>query len=181
MKGSFADKIRKTMEALGGGGDGVTIDTICEAAGIVLGKSRSRVSTALRDLGRSGEVEQVSRGVYRWRGNGHKKPEIREAMWKLLRARRVVDVDDLQELAGASRKYAEEWLRTLDRHGVVRKLRAGRYQLVKDRVAMPVPDDNTMKLREIRAKRKAAALDALARAEAAITEAKIAIEEIELE
>lgn len=181
MKGSFADKIRKTMEALGSDGADVTVDAICQETGIVLNKTKNKVFGTLRDFRRSGEVERVSRGVYRWVGGGRKKPEIREAMWKLLRARRVVTIADLQELAGASRTYAEEWLGTLHKHGVVRRIRPGRYQLIKDRVAMPDLTDNRLKLRENRAKQKAAALEALSRAQAAITEAKETIEGMELE
>ena len=53
-------------------------------------------------------------------------------MWRLLRARKVVSYDDLQELAGASRSYAREWMATLIKREVVRKLSKGRYQLIND-------------------------------------------------
>jgi len=179
MKGSFADKVRKVMEQLGGGDTLVTTDAIYDALGVALPESKRRVRTAIKDLKKSGEIESVDRGVYRWLGKTAPAPEIREAMWKLLRARRVVTVDDLRELAGASKRYAREWLLTLAKHGVVRKTGA-RYQLIKDTIVMPDLADNAEKLREIRRRKKAEALRSLEQAAAAIASAKTALTSMEV-
>ena len=57
------------------------------------------------------------------------KQSIKAIMWRLLRARKVVTYDELQELAGASRPYAQEWMADLVREGIVKKLSKGRYML----------------------------------------------------
>ncbi|MBA3012941.1 MAG: hypothetical protein KKF12_18525 [Proteobacteria bacterium] len=62
----------------------------------------------------------------------HEKTQIKTIMWRLLRSRKVVTYEDLQELAGASRSYAQEWMATLIKREVVRKLSKGRYQLIND-------------------------------------------------
>jgi|GEM_PF-604794 len=206
MRDSFADKVRKTMEQLGGGDTLVlderqglalderqglvTAEAIFDALGVALKKSKDRTRTALRDLKRSGEIESAGRGVYRWLGKKRPEPEIKIAMWKLLRARRVVTISDLRELAGASEAYAAEWLRTLAKRGIVRKIRKANpatYQLTKDTVELPSPSgqglpdftDNAMKLRELRKRRKEEALQSLERAAAAIADAKAALTSME--
>jgi DNA-binding transcriptional ArsR family regulator len=190
MRDSFADKVRKTMEQLGGGDTLVlderqglvTAEAIFDALGVALKKSKDRTRTALRDLKRSGEIESAGRGVYRWLGKKRPEPEIKIAMWKLLRARRVVTISDLRELAGASEAYAAEWLRTLAKRGIVRKIRKANpatYQLAKDTVELPDLTDNAMKLRELRKRRKEEALQSLDRAAAAIADAKAALTSME--
>lgn len=62
----------------------------------------------------------------------HEKTRLKTIMWRLLRARKVVSYDELQELAGASRSYAQEWMATLVKREVVRKLSKGRYQLINE-------------------------------------------------
>ncbi len=58
------------------------------------------------------------------------KVNIKTRMWKILTARGAVTYDDLQELTGASRVYAQEWMATLVKRGVVKKLSDGRYRIV---------------------------------------------------
>lgn len=62
----------------------------------------------------------------------HEKTRLKTIMWRLLRARKVISYDELQELAGVSRSYAQEWMATLIKRQVVRKLSKGRYQLIND-------------------------------------------------
>jgi len=66
------------------------------------------------------------------------KTKIKTVMWRLLQARKLVTYDDLQELSGASRIYAQEWMATLLKREVVKKLSKGRYQLVCDTPLEPV-------------------------------------------
>lgn len=58
-----------------------------------------------------------------------KKFKLKTIMWRLLKSRKVVSYDDLQELAGVSRSYAQEWMATLVRRKVVKKLDSGKYRL----------------------------------------------------
>ena len=60
------------------------------------------------------------------------KIHLKTVMWRILRARKVVSYDDLQELSGASRVYAQEWMSTLVKREVVEKLSGGRYRLVDE-------------------------------------------------
>ena len=93
-------------------------------------------------------------GVYNYRGKQGGKPEIQEVMWRLLRSRRTVTVEDLQEMAEAEESYVLEWLRMLIRRGIVRES-GGSYQMIKDTVEMPRNDEKAERLRRLRAKWKA--------------------------
>ena len=77
---------------------------------------KSRIRHALHDMRKSGEVVRVKQGFYRYVGKS-KKPEYREIMWRILRARRSVTVDDLVEIAGRHRQYVHQWLRMLTIRG----------------------------------------------------------------
>jgi hypothetical protein len=95
-------------------------------------------------------------------------------MRHILRARRVVSLEDLQELAGASRDYSYEFLRLLMDQEVVRRLSDDGYQLIQDPVLLPEDEPKKRKLRERRVRK---ALAALERAEAAIAEARKELED----
>jgi len=154
MRNSFADKIRKTVEKLDTDHTGITARAIFDDLGISLSETKSRAYSTLRDLTRSGEVERIGRGIYRWRGKKKGKPEIRKIMWRILRARRNITVEDLMELAGASEAYAREWLQMLDRREIVKHMGRGRYRLINDTVTMPDDREKALKLRMIRQRKK---------------------------
>jgi len=175
MKNSFADKIRKTVAELGGDGSEVTAHAIFDTLGITLSATKSRVYYTLRDLRKSGEVERVDKGLYRWRGK-QAPPELRQKMWKLLRKRFSVTVEDLMELAGASEQYAKEWLTALHRRGVIQRIQPGHYRIIKDTVEMPDLDDNARKLRRFREKKKQEILKSINDIETTVMEAKSRIE-----
>jgi hypothetical protein len=79
-------------------------------------------------------------------------------MWRVLRAKRTVTVEDLLMMAGAAGSYAREWLGMLEARGVVRK--AGqKYVLIKDHVEMPENDAKAERLRALRARMKGAIAD----------------------
>ena len=62
-------------------------------------------------------------------------------MWRILQSRKVVTYDDLQELAGVSRSYAQEWMATLIKRNVVKKTDSGKYRLVcHETPVMPEPE-----------------------------------------
>lgn len=144
-------------------------------------RQEKQVRNALSDLYLAGRVERISQGVYRL-AQRQETLQKQAAMWRILRARRTVTVDDLQELAGTSDLYAKEWLRTLIKHGLMRRLPDGKFQLVKDPgPTMPALTDNAEKLRRLRAEKKTQAIAAISRARQALDEAERAIDTIDKE
>lgn len=145
-------------------------------------QARARIYERLRRLVRVGSLKRPQKGWYRYRrplpaaaapGAGTTRYE---AMWRVLRARRTVSLDDLQEMAGVSREYASTFCTTMLRHEAVRCLAPGKYQLINDPVAMPRDEASAAKKRDAR---KAAALAAIDNAQAALAQAKTAINDME--
>src|SRR4030042_5983787 len=64
-------------------------------------KDRRRIKKAIYDCRKRGEITRTERGLYEYVGK-MKPPELQEKMWKVLRAKRSVEKEDLQELAGTS-------------------------------------------------------------------------------
>jgi hypothetical protein len=153
--GSFADLVRQALEQRGQ----ATVTELTTAAihtapaEMVAGrKVRPMVQAALRDMLRSGEVTRVELGRYGWARRAE-KVQLRAKMWSILRARRVVSVEDLMELTGASRGYARQWTTTLETQEIVRRLPDGRVQMVVDPVTLPDDEAKAAKLRQIRRKK----------------------------
>lgn len=145
MRGSFAGEVRKIIAGTLGE---ISISEISDRLGIALPKTKKRLYTTIRDLLRAGEIERRREGVYAWKEKA-RKPERREVMWRLLRARIIVTVEDLQEMAGVSREYAEEWLRMLVKKEIVRK--TGKiYRLLSAPVEMPENTEKAGQLRDLR-------------------------------
>ena len=177
----LAAKIREAMRTLGSGGREVTNSALAEELGMVFDNEKRVLYRALRDFRRSGETTRIRRGVYIYNGR-NKPPQLQEIMWRFLRARKVVTIDDLREISGASKNYAMEWMRMLQKHELVKVIRTGnlrKYQLISDQVAVPQNDEKAKKFRRIRRQKKSEALVALQGAEDAISRAREAVEEIE--
>jgi len=183
---SFAGKIRKIVRDAAG--REVAAKEISWALDLDAGKKASvSLYKTLGNLARSGEIERVRPGVYKWKGKDpgalllarktRHMTQLREIMWRVLRAKRTVTVDDLRELSGANERYAKEWLNMLVRRGVVRKNKNKTYQIVSDPVQMPQDEKKAERLRRIRQNKKNALL-ALDEAYLAITRARMAITEI---
>jgi len=179
MKRNFANEIRTAIKALGKDRRKITISEIAAKLDLVSGKDKLPLYSTLRDLRRSGEIERVVSGTYRWTGKKNGKPQVQEVMWRILRMRKVVTKEDLQELAGASRNYAKEWLNMLVRREVARKLSGGRYQLISDAVEMPVNIEKAEKLYMLYMKRKREAIKAVAEVSLAMRKADSALEKAE--
>lgn len=62
----------------------------------------------------------------------------RQAMWQVVRMRRVLDISDLQEFTAVSKSYAATFLRLLVKTGIAKKLASGKYRLLSDPVKMPL-------------------------------------------
>ena len=171
MRDSFANRVRTILRNRQGGD--VTVAEIARPLDCVFKADKLPIYQALRDMRKSGEVA----GVYRWVGRGDQKPQLQQVMWRVLRARRMVTVEDLQELSGAGAEYANVWLRMLVAREVVRKNTNGTYQLVRDVVAMPVNEKNIQKQRRLRRQQREV-LAALAAVMMAAERARMVIEEM---
>ena len=180
MRESFAGKIREAAKALGAGGKEFRADELGDRAGLQTRSDLRRMYQTIIDFIRAGDIERVEKGVYRYRGKPAERPQIQLVMWRIMRARRAVTIEDLQELAGASAAYAKQWLMMLARRQIVRKLSNGKYHLIQDLVKMPQDEEKAQKLRKIR-ERKKAALKALDQAFSAIADARKAISQCEVD
>jgi hypothetical protein len=159
-KASFAGRVRAALQDIGQNGAPVTFDALGDALDLVGKQDKLPMYNAIRDLTRTGEVERAADGaiVYRGISNG---PEIRDAMWSVIRMRRTVSVYDLQELAGASKNYALEFLRLLARRGAVEVVKrpdnSTVYRLVADTGReTPQNSEKADQLRQLRAAKKEA-------------------------
>ena len=142
---SFANTVRKIVVAAD---RDVTVPDIAILLDMISEKEKRRIRHALYDMRKTGEVVRVKQGFYRYVGKS-KRSEYREIMWRILRARRSVTIDDLVEMSGASRKYVREWLCMLTIREIVRRHKNGKYQLIKDPVKMPSDGDKKSSLSEI--------------------------------
>lgn len=175
---SFAGQVREAARSLGRDGATFSYEDIGGVVGIQKYAEKHKIWDAVADLRKAGEIELVSRGVLSWKGKIKQKPQIRERMWRALKAKGSVTVPDLQELAGASEAYAREWIQMLVRREVVRAFDNGRYQLIKDPDEMPQNTEAVEKYRNIRGRKKLA-LEAIRMAERALGEAKRAVADID--
>ena len=106
------------------------------------GKGYLVIGRRVRQLMNQGSIERVRIGVYRV-VNSAISPVLTDSdkMWTVFRAKKVVDYDSLQELAGVSnRNTVACFMRLLVKFGYARRInnaKKGRYQLIKDPVERP--------------------------------------------
>lgn len=147
-------------------------------------KEHKRMLNTLSDLSRAGKVVRVSQGIYA-EAKPAAEPDKREIMWRLLKMRRRVTVDDLVEMAGVSRDYAREWLLILVRREVARKIqepgKAGLWVLINDSAEMPLDEDKAARLRNIRLKKKKAIAGKLDAIDAVLGEVRQLLQTMEEE
>ena len=174
MKETFAGRIRNIIAAYPGE---FRTREIAERLDLVFNKDKQPLYQALRDFVSAGEIEKIRQGVFIYKGR--KNPaQLQEIMWRFLRARKKVTIDDLVEISGAGRRYVREWLQMLVRREIVRKNPNGIYLIIKDPVDMPKNEKKAQRLRRIRAEKKKA-LDAIDKVVTIALEARMAIVEIE--
>lgn len=158
---TFTGRVRAAARKVGLSMDGTPIEfsvaDLSHAVGVASSAESKKLHWALRDLKKAGELMSVRKGVYLpVEPKRERKPlEKRVVMWRFLRMRKRVTVGDLQEVAGVSEKYAEEWLQMLARRGIVKSTTSGKFQLLGDPVAMPANDEKAAKLRALRARKRA--------------------------
>jgi hypothetical protein len=155
---SFAKTVCDTLkEAAQSGGGEVEAGKLSCLLHIQTRKDHKRMLNTLSELAGRGKIVRVRQGVYAPVATAD-TPDKREVMWRLMKMRRRVSVDDLVEMAGVSPAYALEWLRLLVRREVARNVeepgKRGLWVLLNDNVEMPVDVDKAEKLRNIRLKKK---------------------------
>lgn len=164
-------------------GGEATTDEISIRVGAGTHMSHKRVLNILSDLLRRGKISRLRQSVYGPPTLEAPPPQRAEVMWRLLRMRRRVQVDDLVEMAAVSEKYAAEWLRMLLKRGVVTKHQPpggkATWQLVSDQVDPPVNTAKADALRAMRQQRKERALQMLEEAKLALGLACEAVEALE--
>jgi len=171
---TYADKVRAALVKIcrNSNTDTVTAAVVAAMMGLETHKAKQPLYATISDMKRRGELVPVGtgkKGVYRY--VPVKKNYLRTVMWRLLRSRRKITVEDLQELAGASASYAREWIKMLEKREIVKEMDGGGYRLIEDTVEEPVNIERIEKLRNWREQRKQA-LTALDKASAAINQAK---------
>lgn len=167
MTDTFTGRIREAARALAP--EVFTVTDLSIKAEVMTRKDHQRIRDVIRELRKTGEIVRMGRGQYSYAGRAKKTNEIRKIMWRVLRARRNVTVEDMMELCGASENYATEWLRMLVRRGVLSQ-KNGRYRMISDPIDMPSNEEKARALRLLRERKKT--LEALDRAAAAIVEAR---------
>ena len=173
MKKTFAGKVRVIMQGTLGQ---ITTKELAEKLDLVFRKDKRPLLAVLRDFIAAGEIEKIRNGVFIYRGKSG-PAQLQEVMWRVLRARRKVSVDDLIEISKAERSYVKEWLQMLVRREIVREHANGNYLMIKDPVDMPRNDKKAERLRRIRAEKKKA-LDAIDKVVTLALEARMAVVEI---
>ncbi len=93
-------------------------------------------------LGKRGELERVSKGVYRWTSKKQAEQSPRDRIWTVIRAKKIVTYAEIQELAGVERReVVSSYMFMLKKFGYVKRISKGnaaKYRLVKDPVKRPV-------------------------------------------
>jgi len=118
-------------------GQEVTTEDMAVAVDLGFGtKHRQKLTSAIGDMKRRGELAHVGTGVYRYIPQDRPPVSQIDKMWRTLRAERVVTIEYLQEIAGVEAAYAKDFMRALARLRIVAE-RAGKYALVKDTIARP--------------------------------------------
>ncbi|MBA3007155.1 hypothetical protein KKC83_06840 [Patescibacteria group bacterium] len=157
---SFAKTVSDTLQAAAqsGGGEADANKLSC-LLHLQTRKDHKRLLNTLSDLARSGKIVRVRQGVYAPAPIAG-QPDKREIMWRLLKMRRRVTVDDLVEMADVSHAYANEWLRLLVKREVVRMVHlldgSGGWVLINNCAEMPQDSDKAERLRNLRLKKKKA-------------------------
>ncbi|MBC2703981.1 hypothetical protein [Desulfobacula sp.] len=177
MKG-FTQIVRNKIKEIGEKGTEIKAAQLAEALNLTSRKDKNPLYRTIQDFVVRGEVKRLRHGVYKY-VELPSKNELKSIMWRLLRARKIITIDDLEQLSGASREYVTEWLRMLEKRKIVKRLEDGRCRLINDTVIEPKDNDKAFKYRKIRRKKKREALTALDQASAAIKTAKEALQALD--
>lgn len=152
--------LAKALEIAAAGNGEATVGDISAAMCTQTRVQHKRVMNILGEHARDGRLRRIRQGVYGPLASIDRRPDKREIMWRLLKMRRRVTLDDLVELAGVSRDYAREWLAMLVKREVVRRAQAAInapavWTLVGDPATMPENMEKAETYRNIRRQKKA--------------------------
>lgn len=163
MKETFAGTVREVLQDLGKDGAEIIIQeaAVDPRLDLVFDKDKRPLYNTVRDMMLSGEVLRVRPGAYKYIGR-MKSPEMQEIMWKVLRSRKTLTVEDLQQMSGASENYTKEWLQMLMRRKIIRRNKNNTFTLIRDPGPVtPRNEEKAAKLRRIRREKKKAAIEAV--------------------
>lgn len=179
MIGSFSGRVLDAARIEGFGGRTFTALEISDRMQVMDFAERKRVRDAIGDMKKTGKIVSVEKGRYRL-VEKQAVPKC-EVMWRYLRMERVVDVEGLRMVADVSEAYASEWLANLIEKKIVVRLVGGRHRLllVDPPLEPPRNEAKAAKLREMRRKRRDAALQAIRDGREALDQAERAILEME--
>ena len=152
----------------------ITTAALSERLGIQEYQELRRLRNTLSDLVTTGEVARLRPGVFEYVGKTKVTKEY--LMWR--RLRRGATVKDLMIFAGATKDYAQEWLRMLTERGLVVVDEGGMYRLVKDGAFMPKSEAKAERLRVLRRNKKIATRQALQDARTALEKAVSLLDEV---
>lgn len=163
-KNSFATRVRTALIKLGGPqGNPVTNEALADELELMYYRDKRPMYHALDDMRKTGEVVRTAPATHAYKGRPEPKPDTKARMWAVLRMRRnsTTTIDDLQELTGCARSYAQEFLSLLIKRGAVERIgprtAPGAYRLVADPgPASPELDEKAARLRRIRDAKKIA-------------------------
>lgn len=178
---SVLDKALELAEAGNGQASG---DAISSALFIQTKVQHKRVLNILSELSRDGKLRRISQGIYGPISASEKPVDKRLVMWRLLRMRKRMTLEDMMEMAEVSRRYAQEWLAMLVKRQVARRIEIGEghgiWLLQNDTFDMPQDDDKAARLRDLRRSKKeaiASKLDAIDTALAGVRQILSTLEE----
>lgn len=134
---NMSTRVRAAFQQLSPDGEEVTLNQLRTFLGISSGDNRRPLYSAVQYLLSRKEIERLKSRVYVTVSADHnrRKPDLKTAMWAVLRMKRVVTINDMQELAEAPREYVKEFMDMLTRRGCVEKItQSGRlvYRLIED-------------------------------------------------
>jgi predicted transcriptional regulator of viral defense system len=108
-----------------------TADQLVSALDIRTFSEVRTIHPLICNLVRGEEFERVREGVYR---HASKVPRTRkvDVMWRLFRAKKQFKTEEIERLSGAASSTVRFCCRDLQKTGILRKVGAGRFQLLND-------------------------------------------------
>lgn len=127
MRRSLAANVRKAAQGL----NEFRVEDLAEKMGVLTYGGRSRIRTCLQDFVKRGEMQRVSRGVYRYTKSMRARSKL-DVIWHLVRSHRRFTTDQMERLSGAARATVLDYLRCLSTLGFLRKTGPQNWRLVSD-------------------------------------------------
>jgi len=104
---------------------------IADALCVQTFRERKRVKNMFRDFVLRGEMERVTPGRYRYKGQAAPRTKM-DIIWHLVRSHRRFTAAELERLSGAKRETVREYLRCLQALGYLSKRSKEAWALVND-------------------------------------------------